>query len=74
MTTADNTTAAPAPHHWLRTALAVVALVELADALSSVHNIFIDYHHDTALLRFAQALTSVKLALGLCHVVGVQSR
>jgi hypothetical protein len=63
MTTAENTTAAPTQHHWLRIALAVVALVELADALSSIHNIFTDYHHPTALLRFAQALTSVKLAL-----------
>jgi hypothetical protein len=36
---------------------------ELADALSSVHNIFTDYHRATALLRFAQALTSLKLAL-----------
>ena len=63
MSTAEKITAAPAPHYWLRIALAVVALIELADALSSVHNIFTDYHHTTALLRFAQALTSVKLAL-----------
>ena len=61
MTTAENTTVATAPHHWLRIALAIVALIELADALSSVHNIFTDYHHTTALLRFA--LASVKLAL-----------
>jgi hypothetical protein len=63
MSTAENTMAAPAPHYWLRSALVVVALIELLDALSSVHNIFTDYHHETALLRFAQALTSVKLAL-----------
>jgi hypothetical protein len=63
MSTAKKTTAAPTQHHWLRIALAVVALVELADALSSIHNIFTDYHHPTALLHFAQALTSVKLAL-----------
>jgi hypothetical protein len=48
MTTAENTTAAPTQHHWLRIALTVVALVELADALSSIHNIFADYHHPTA--------------------------
>jgi hypothetical protein len=35
---------------WLRTALVVVALVELADALSSVHNIFTDYHPETGAL------------------------
>jgi hypothetical protein len=63
MSTAEKTTAAPTQHHWLRIALAVVALVELADALSSIHDIFTDYHHPTALLRFAQALISVKLAL-----------
>jgi hypothetical protein len=40
MSTAEKTTAAPTQHHWLRIALAVVALVELADALSSIHNIF----------------------------------
>ena len=79
MTTAENTTAAPAPHLWLRIVLAVVALVELADALSSVHNIFTDYHHATALLRFAQALTSVKLALaplvaGAAAVLAVMGR
>jgi hypothetical protein len=53
MNTAENRTAAPVPHHWLRAVLAIVALVELADALSSVHDIFTDYHHETTLLRFA---------------------
>ena len=78
MSTAEKTTAAPTQHHWLRIALAVVALIELADALSSVHNIFTDYHHPTALLRFAQALTSLKLALaplvaGAAAVLAVRS-
>lgn len=63
MTTAERTAIAPAPHRWLRIILAVVALIEFADALASASNIFVDYHHDTAYLRFAQALTSVKLAL-----------
>jgi hypothetical protein len=49
----------PAPHPLLRLALVVVAALELLDALTSAHNIFTDYHHPTALLRFAQALTSV---------------
>jgi hypothetical protein len=61
--TADTPLSLPASRPWLRLALAVVAAIELLDALSSVPNIFADYHHPTALLRFAQALTSVKLAL-----------
>ncbi len=61
--TTESTTASPAPHRWLRLALVVVAALELLDALTSMHNIFTDYHHETALLRFAQALTSVQLAL-----------
>ena len=63
--TTESTTASPAPHRWLRLALVVVAALELLDALTSMHNIFTDYHHATALLRFAQALTSVKLALAV---------
>ena len=62
MTVAEGATAAP-PHRWLRVGLTVVAAIELLDALSGIENIFTDYHHDTALLRFAQALMSVKLAL-----------
>lgn len=45
-----------APHRGLRILLAVVALVELAEALASVQNIFTEYHHEAA-------LSSVKLAL-----------
>jgi hypothetical protein len=63
MTTAESTTAAPAPHRWLRLGLAAVAALELLDAFASVPNIFTDYHHETALLRFAQTLFSIKLAL-----------
>ena len=63
MTTDSTTARPPRPHHWLRLALFLIAAVELLDALSIVKNIFTDYHHTTALLRFAQALTSVKLAL-----------
>ena len=59
----ENEVDSSAPHRGLRILLAVVALVELAEALASVQNIFTEYHHEAALLRFAQALTSVKLAL-----------
>jgi hypothetical protein len=64
MSTAEKTTTAPAQHHWLRIALAVVALVELADALSSIHNIFTDYHHPTALLRFPHFFLASNIANG----------
>jgi hypothetical protein len=79
LTYANETTAASAPHFMLRIGLFLVAFVEFADALSSVHNIFTDYHHATALLRFAQALTSVKLALaplvaGSAAVLAVMGR
>jgi hypothetical protein len=63
MTTESTAAVLPPPHRWLRLALVVVAALELLDALTSMHNIFTDYHHQTALLRFAQALTSVQLAL-----------
>jgi hypothetical protein len=63
MTTAASTTTAPAPHHWLRLGLTVVATLETYDALAGIPNIFTDHQHANALLRFAQALTSIKLAL-----------
>ena len=62
MTTTANTATAPS-HRWLRIGLVLIAALEFLDALSGVENIFADYHHDTALLRFAQTLTSIKLAL-----------
>ena len=55
----------PTPHRGLR--IAVVAIVELANALSSVQNVFTDYHHATAPLRFAQALTSLHVAVPPFH-------
>ena len=60
-TFADKDTAPS--HRWLRLLLVLVAALEFLDALSGVQNIFTDYHHDTTLLRFAQALTSINLAL-----------
>src|SRR5437899_1338109 len=63
MTTIATTETAPTPHRWLRAALVLIAALEFLDALSGVQNIFTDYHHPTALLRFAQTLTSIKLAL-----------
>jgi hypothetical protein len=62
MTTLASTDATPS-HRWLRVLLVLVAALEFLDGLSGVQNIFTDYHHDTTLLRFAQALTSVRLAL-----------
>ena len=43
--------------------LILIAVLEFLDALSGVQNIFTDYHHPTTFLRFAQTLTSIKLAL-----------
>ena len=62
MTTHAGTDATPS-HRWLRLLLVLVGALEFLDALSSVQNAFTDYHHETTLLRFAQALTSVKLLL-----------
>ncbi len=59
--TADISPASP--HRWLRAGLVLVAALEFLEALSGVPNIFTDYHHDTELLRFVQALTSMRLAL-----------
>jgi len=50
-------------HRLLSVLLIVIAAVELLDALSGVPNIFHDYGHTTTLLKVAQAITSVKLAL-----------
>lgn len=61
--TAIETTPAPARHPWLRTAIAVIAALELIDALANAPGIFADHRQPTAYLRFAQALVSVKLAL-----------
>lgn len=62
MTTIANASTAPS-HRWLRIGLVLIAALEFLDALSGVQNIFTDYHHDMALLRFAQTLTSIRLAL-----------
>jgi hypothetical protein len=43
--------------------LVLIAVLEFLDALSGVQNIFTDYHHPTAFLRFVQTLTSIRLAL-----------
>ena len=61
---ATTTTKAAQPtHRWLRASLLLVAALEFLDALTGVQNIFTDYHHPTAFLRFAQTLTSIELAL-----------
>jgi len=59
ITNIDNTP----PHRWLRVILVLIAALEFLDALSGVQNIFTDYNHPTEFLRFAQTLTSIKLAL-----------
>jgi hypothetical protein len=63
MTIIADTDTAPPRHGWLRAGLVLIAALELLDALSGIENIFTDYHHPTAYLRFAQTLTSIKLAL-----------
>jgi hypothetical protein len=55
--------AAPARHPWLRAALVIVAGYELWDALSNVPLIFADYENDAPVLRLAQTLILVNLAL-----------
>ena len=62
MTTIADTDAAPS-HRWLRVLLVLIAALEFLEALADVQNIFIDRHHETALLRFAPGLTSIQLAL-----------
>jgi hypothetical protein len=63
MTTSATTDTAQPTHRWLRAGLILIAALEFLDALTGVQNIFTDYHHPTALLRFAQTLTSIALAL-----------
>jgi len=54
----------PAPRRLrLRIALGMIAAIELLDRLSSLPNIFHDYHQTTAYMRFAQTLTSVQLGV-----------
>jgi len=57
------TTDATSSHRWLRVGLTVIALLEFVDALSGIPYILTDHEHPTALLRFAQGLLSIKLAL-----------
>jgi len=63
MTSIDTAIAAPPSYRWARVSLVLIAAIELLDALSSMQGIFTEYHHETALLRFAQGINSIKLAL-----------
>src|SRR5215510_10106553 len=63
MTSIDTAIAAHTSYRWARVSLVLIAAIELLDALSSVQGIFTEYHHETALLRFAQGINSIKLAL-----------
>lgn len=62
MTSIAEPTPAP-PHRLIGISLIAVAAIETLSALANFSVIFVDYHHETALLKFAQALTSVNLAL-----------
>ena len=62
MTIAAAAPASPS-HRGLRLVLAAVAALELLDGIPYLANIFTDYGHTTAYLKFAQALMSVKIAL-----------
>jgi hypothetical protein len=65
MTTESVAASLPPPHRWLRILLIVVAAAEALGTLTSLPGItlFFTEQHPTALLRFAQGLLSVKLAL-----------
>ena len=63
MTSVDTADAAPPSYRWARVGLVFIPAIEMLDALSSVQGTFIEYHHETALLRFAQGLNSIKLTL-----------
>ena len=65
MTTEPTAARLPPPHRWLQNLLIVVAASEALGTLTSLPGIVIFFTDDfpTALLRFAQALLSVKLAL-----------
>ena len=63
MTSIDTAIAAHPSYRWARVSLVLIAAIELLDALSSMQGIFTEYHHETALLRFAQGINSIKLAL-----------
>lgn len=58
-----ETTMHAAPSKRLRIALIALAAIEAAGALTNLSTIFNDYGHTTALLKFAQALGTLNLAL-----------
>ena len=61
-TTRSETKAAAYPL-WVRVVLVIVGVVETLAALADLPGIFNNYEHNTALLMFAQALTSVRIAI-----------
>ena len=61
-TTPSETKAAAYPS-WVRVVLVIVGVVETLAALADLPGIFYDYEHNTALLKFAQALTSLRIAI-----------
>lgn len=72
-------TPAPPPRLWLRIGLIVIAAIETLTTASDFSGIFYEYQHETRLLQFAQALTSMKLALapaiaGVALVLAIMGR
>jgi hypothetical protein len=63
MTAAAQTTAAPSHHYWLRIGLMTVAALELMDAVASLGHVSVGPGQADALMRTAQLLLTVKLAL-----------
>jgi len=65
MTITAQATPAPTPGRYVRLALIVISAIDAAGALTHIPAIFYDYGHQTALLKFAQALTSVEIVLAI---------
>jgi hypothetical protein len=63
MTTAATIEAAPARRRWLCIFLAIIATIELVDALTSIQTIFASHEPGIGPARFAQTLNNIRLAV-----------